>query len=288
MKPRILLQGSIPYAADDWHVGRFSLLAAELARWADVTARNREPDAAGDDRTLLGLRREPYDELWLLAVDGGAALTPPECDAVNGFQRAGGGVLAARDHCNMGMWLRSIDGVGAAHFFHEPSCCEPDPARCTRDDQETSTIDWPNYHSGRNGDVQALTIALPGHPLVRNPGASTGHLARFPSHPHEGAVCAPEGEARARSVLRGKSLASGREFNLVVAFERTEEWPARAIAESSFHHFADYNWDTSKGAPTFVTEPEGDAIRRNPRLLDDIRAYIRNSVEWLAPERPVQ
>jgi hypothetical protein len=284
MKPRILLQGSLPFAADDWHIGRFSLLAAELARWADVTARNREPDGAGDDRMLLGLQREQYDELWLLAVDGGTALTPAECDAVNGFQRAGGGVLAARDHCNMGMWLRSIEGVGAAHFFHEPSCCEVDPARCARDDQETSSIDWPNYHSGRNGDVQPLTIALAGHPLVRNPGASAGRVARFPSHPHEGAVCVPAGEARARSVLRGKSLSSGREFDLVVAFERTRERPGRAIAESSFHHFADYNWDTSKGAPTFVTEPEGDAIRRDPALLDDVRAYIKNSVEWLAPE----
>ena len=284
-RARILLQCSIPFTADDWHIGRFSFLAAELARWAEVTARNREPEGAGGDPTILGLSREDYDQLWILAVEGGAALTPAECDAVNRFQRAGGGVLAARDHCNMGLWLRSIQGAGSAHFFHEPSCCEPDPTRRARDDQETAEIDWPNYHSGKNGDVQALTIVEPLHPLVRNPNAATGRVGWFPSHPHEGAVRVPADEARARSVLRGKSLATGREFDLVVAFERTRERPWRAIAESSFHHFADYNWDTSKGAPSFVTEPQGDAIRRDPGLLDDIRAYITNCVEWLSPQQ---
>jgi hypothetical protein len=287
-RSRVLLQCSIPFAANDWHVGRFSLLAAELARWAHVTARNREPDRAGDDTTIRGLSREQYDQLWLLAVDGGTALSPAECDAINGFQRAGGGVLTARDHCNMGLWLRSIQGVGSAHFFHEPSCCEPDPTRCARDDQETTEVDWPNYHSGKNGDVQPLAIVEPVHPLVRNPNASTGRVERFPSHPHEGAVCVPADEIRARSVLRGKSVVTGREFDLVVAFERTRERPWRAVAQSSFHHFADYNWDTSKGAPTFVTEPEGDAIRRHPELLDDIRAYVKNCVEWLSPQGGVQ
>ena len=94
----------------------------------------------------------------------------------------------------------------------------------------------------------------------------------------------PATDPRARSVARGRSLATGREFDLVVAFERTPEEPWRAIAESSFHHFADYNWDTSKGAPSFVTEPEGDAIRRSPHLLDDVRSYVGNCVEWLAPD----
>ena len=57
----------------------------------------------------------------------------------------------------------------------------------------------------------------------------------------------------------------------------------RAIAESSFHHFVDYNWDISKGAPSFVTEHPGHAIEKNPELLDDVRAYVKNCVEWLAP-----
>jgi hypothetical protein len=90
---------------------------------------------------ILGLSRTQYDEVWVLAVDGGTALTPAECEAVNGFQRSGGGVLTARDHCNMGLWLRSIKGAGSAHFFNDPSCCEPDSARRVRDDRETASID---------------------------------------------------------------------------------------------------------------------------------------------------
>jgi hypothetical protein len=96
---------------------------------------------------------------------------------------------------------------------------------------------------------------------MRNHRAANGRIGWFPSHPHEGAVCVPATDPRARSVARGRSLATGREFDLVVAFERTPEEPWRAIAESSFHHLADYNWDTSNGAPRRVENPRDD-----PRL----------------------
>ena len=72
---RILLQTTIPYAPDDWHVGRFSLLRAELvAAGHDVTARNREPDAAGNDPVLSGLATSAFDQLWLMGVDTGDGL----------------------------------------------------------------------------------------------------------------------------------------------------------------------------------------------------------------------
>jgi len=282
-KPRLLLQCSIPFIADDWHVGRFSLLAAELGRWADVTARDLDRRSGRDDETLRGLDRSRFDEVWLLGVDGGEGLTPVECAAVNRFAAAGGGLLTARDHADMGLWLRSLAGVGQAHFFHDAGSCEPDPSRRVRDDRDTAAVDWPNYHSGGNGDTQAVEAVEPLHPLMRSPAAAGGRITRFPAHPHEGCVGVPAREPRARLVARGRSTASGRDFNLVVAFDRSEDAPGRAIAESSFHHFADYNWDTSTGAPSFVVEPASDATRRDPRLLDDVRQYVRNCVEWLAP-----
>jgi hypothetical protein len=284
--PRVLLQCSIPYAADDWHVGRFSLLAEELGRWARVTAGNREPDGpdgTGSDPVLAGLDRSRFDAVWLMGVDGGTALTAPEIAAINRFQREGGGLLTARDHFNMGLWLRGIEGAGSAHFFHEASCAELDESRRARDDRETLTIDFPNYHSGRNGDVQPVAIPGAAHPLMRNPGSASGRIEVFPSHPHEGAVGVPAGEPRARAVATGRSTVTGRDFALVVAFDRTATTPGRAIAESSFHHFVDYNWDIARGAPSFVTEAPGDAIRRRPELLDDVRAYVKNCVTWLAP-----
>ena len=283
-RPRILLQTSIATAADDWHVGRFALLAAELRRWAEVVARDRTPGRpGGDDPTIAGLDRRDFDEVWILGVDGGTGLSEAECAALNRFQRSGGGLLTARDHANMGKWLRALDGVGAANFFHEPDCWELDPSRRCPDDTETPEISFPNYHSGRNGDVQLVTAVLPLHPLLRNPDAANGRIARFPAHPHEGAVVAPAGDARACSVARGKSLASGRHFDLVIAFERSAAIAGRAVAHSSFHHFADYNWDPGRGAPSFVVEPAGDAVVRDPRLLEDIRVYVKNCVDWLAP-----
>ena len=280
---RLLLQCTISYAPDDWHVGRFSLLRDEIAKVADVVARNREPDRKGDDPVLANLSREAFDEVWLIGVDGGTALSARDIAGINAFQREGGGLLTARDHQNMGMWLRQLDGVGQAHFFHGEGCCEPDPGRLCPDDHDTPSISWPNYHSGRNGDVQAIVAVEPLHPLLRDDALPGGRVARFPSHPHEGAVGAPANEARARVVARGKSRSTGREFDLVVAFERTAAAPARAIAESSFHHFADYNWDIARGSPSFVTETPGDQIRREPTLLDDVRTYVRNAVAWLAP-----
>jgi hypothetical protein len=110
--------------------------------------------------------------------------------------------------------------------------------------------------------------------------ANGRRVERFPAHPHEGAVGVPPGEGRARTVARGRSMATGRSFDLVVAFERTPV-TGRAIAESSFHHLADYNWDPGRGAPSFVTEPEGEGMR-DPRARGHPR-YVANAARWLSP-----
>ena len=126
----------------------------------------------------------------------------------------------------------------------------------------------------------------PTHELLFEP-TSSGLIELFPAHPHEGAVGVPRGDQSARIVARGTSLTTGHHFNLVVAFERSRDPHGnplgRGIAESSFHHFADYNWDTGRGAPSFVTEPEGQGMKTEPRALSDIKQYVRNLAFWLAP-----
>jgi len=276
---KILLQCSIPYAEDDWHVGRFGLLAEELRKAAEVVTRNREPDGRGDDPVLSGLSRAQFDQVWLVGVDSGSALSTRDIAGVNRFQREGGGLLTARDHGDMGMWLRQVEGVGQAHYFHAPDYSEPDADRRRPDDFEAQAVSWPNYRSGRNGDYQRIWAEEPLHPLMRRPGG--GRIELFPAHPHEGAVRVPAGEPRAREVARGRSVVTGRDFDLIVAFERAPGFPGRSIAESSFHHFADYNWDIARGAPSFVTETPGDGIRKEPQRLEDVRAYVGNVVAWL-------
>src|SRR5262249_52382296 len=158
-------------------------------------------------------------------------------------------------HQDVGVSVSNIDRIGDAHFFHSINR-EPDASRHAPDDAVTKSISWPNYHSGRNGDLQSILIVEPLHDLLRNPTSASGVIECFPAHPHEGAVGVPAGERNARAIAMGCSLATGRRFNLAVAFDRdSDEYGnhhGRAVAESSFHHFADYNWDVASGCPSFV------------------------------------
>lgn len=295
MPIRILLQTTIPATDDDWNIDRFSLLRAHLSSLVDdtgtplceVTSRNRAQTEAGDDPVLSRLDQEDVDELWLFAVDPGDGLSVRDCEGITRFRRRGGGIMATRDHQDLGSSICTIGGIGAAHFFHSRNL-DPDESRRAADDQDTPAISWPNYHSGKNGDYQPVTVVAPAHELLRNSDSPSGLIEFFPAHPHEGAVGVPQGEANARVIATAVSEMSGRPFNLAVAFERAQDKYGnnlgRGIAESSFHHFVDYNWDVDSGCPSFLLEAPGDGIKREPQKLNDIKTYVRNLAVWLAPE----
>jgi hypothetical protein len=278
---RILLQSTIAEHPDDWHIGRFSLLAEELrSAGHDVVARNRSVDYDGDP-VLRGLDHLGFDQLWLMAVDVGDGLTPDECSAISRFRQRGGGVLTARDHQRLGSCLLRLGTLGAVNRFHDPSI---DPEEM-RDDRGTPEISWPNFHSGANGDYQPVIVVEPVHELLRTDKNASGRIEWFPAHPHEGMVSA---DAPGASVLaRGRSLATGRYFNLAVAIDgevaADGDPVGRAVAESTFHHFADYNWDIDCGAPSFVSEEPGSAIAADPTRLAVFKDYVRNVAQWLTP-----
>jgi hypothetical protein len=277
---KILLQTTIPYTEDDWHIGRFSLLRDHLAREHDVVARDRENGPDGLDPLLDQIDKSDFDQVWLFAVDTGNGLQREECRALSAFRRRGGGLMVTRDHQDLGSSVCDLAGVGAAHHFHTKNV-DPEIAQEGRDDVATTAIDWPNFHSGSNGDVQEIEIVDPVHPLLRRPDGS--RLRYFPAHPHEGAVSPPPGDQTARAIARGSSTVTGRKFNLSVAFNSTDAM-GNALAESTFHHFVDYNWDTRMGCPSFLSEPPSNRIRRDPSLLDDIKIFCSNLARWL-PER---
>jgi hypothetical protein len=278
---RILLQTTIAAHPDDWDVSRFSLLATELrAAGHEVLARNR-CDRAGDDPVLVHLNDLDFDQLWLLAVDVGEGLTAAEADAVIRFRHGGGGVLTARDHQQLGSCLLRLGSLGRVNRFHDESI---DP-ETMRDDRSTPEISWPNFHSGANGDYQPVLAAEPAHELLRTTQTASGHIEWFPSHPHEGLVT-PE-RPHAAVVAQGRSRVTGRRFNLAVALDG-ESAPdgrpmGRAVAESTFHHFSDYNWDLGSGAPSFVSEPPGTEIAADPSRLAVFKDYVRNLATWLQP-----
>lgn len=95
----------------------------------------------------------------------------------------------------------------------------------------TTEILWPNYHSGAHGDYQEIRAVGVPHPVLAGP------VRYLPAHPHEGGVGAPPGDPGACVIATGRSKVTDCTFNIAVAFEPSA-LGARAIAESTFHHFA--------------------------------------------------
>ncbi len=161
MTTRILLQTTIVPSRNDWSIARFELLANFLR---EQSGRRRQPAVRRDrarsgttrpDRSgvLSTLHRGDFDQMWLFAVDTGGGLRPEECEAISEFRRNGGGLLVTRDHMDLGSSVCDLDGVGAAHHFHTKNL--DDALLLERDDRHTINIDWPNFHSGANGDYRA-------------------------------------------------------------------------------------------------------------------------------------
>ncbi|AFZ36725.1 hypothetical protein Sta7437_3218 [Stanieria cyanosphaera PCC 7437] len=294
IKPlKILLQTTILPTKDDWSIARFSLLKDYLASLTDengnllceVTSRDREINAQGNEPILSSLGDSNFDQLWLFALDVGDGLTDTDCQGILAFHQSGRGIFTTRDHQDMGICMCGLDLIGKLHYFQSQQP-DPDESRRCRDDIHTTSISWPNYHSGSNGDYQIVNSVEPLHVLLKNPNSPTGKIEFFPAHPHEGAIGVPQGITNARIIATGISKISSRPFNLVVATESTQDDNGnlfgRVVAQSTFHHFVDYNWDISKGCPSFVAESAGDGMKTEPRALEDIKTYVKNLVLWLS------
>ena len=284
MTTRILLQTTIATTEDDWHIGRFSLLARHLENCTDaaesrhdVAARDRI-EADGDDVDLIAAARGEFDQIWLFGVDVVNALSKGDLANLAAFRDGGGGLFLTRDHQDLGACISHIAGIGPTQYFQTANP-EPDEARHCCDDLDTPEITWPNYHSGSNGDLQAVTMVGPLHPLMQR--ASGEAIERLPCHPHEGTVGVPPGmEKVARVVATGVSQTTQLPFNLCVAVD--EPGKGRAVSDSSFHHLCDFNWDPRLGCPSFVTEKPGSTVVDDPHALDDVHAYVGNIARWIA------
>jgi hypothetical protein len=149
---------------------------------------------------LSRLDSTDFDELWLFAVDAGDGLTVADCQGITRFRQRGGGILATRDHQDLGSSLCTLGGVGRAHFFHSKHQ-DPDESRRERDDQDTKNISWPNYHSGSNGDYQRVTAVEPAHELLRGTRSASAADRVLPRAPARGR----RRRARRRETARASS-----------------------------------------------------------------------------------
>jgi hypothetical protein len=301
---RILLQTTLSAGTtDDWTIGNFSLLEAYLASLVDldgkplydVIGRDRQPDRMGNDPVLSNLSRSQFDQIWLFALDIGDGLSKTDAEGINRFHAQGGGVMATRDHQDMGICMTALPQIGRFHYFHSHQP-DPDSDRCLNDDCETTTISYPNYHSGANGDYQIISPTEPIHQLLKYSDSAKTNFTNsglpkeesyklikyFPSHPHEGGIGVPENERNARVIATGISKITGRSFNLAIAAERVGNY-GRLVAQSTFHHFVDFNWQPNKGCPSFVIERSGNGMAMEPQALADIHSYVANIALWLCP-----
>ena len=286
---RILFKTTIPRAEDDWHVGRFSLLAQQLESLRDdrgdqtfsVTARDRTTDADGDDPDLVNLPDSHFDELWLFAVDVGAGLTTADADGIRRFTARGGGLLFTRDHHDLGACLLKLGEIGHAHFFNSVNR-EPDLSRHRVDDTYASTISFPNYHSGRNGDLQVIEPAGPVHALLRCRGSDS--ITRFPAHPHEGVVGVPVGDADVRASHRQgpqPCVRPGFQFDRGVR-PGPHGWRRTGGCALILPPLRRLQLESTVGLSEFCDQPEGDQVMVDANALDDIHAYVGNLARWLA------
>ena len=217
---RILLQTTIPYAEDDWHIGRFSLLRDQLASLKDeaghplcsVTTRDRESDAAGNDRVLSKLDLSDFDELWLFAIVTGAGLTEADCQGITRFAARRRHHGHTRDHRPRISWH---SGASRAHFFIRAILSRTPPRRCRRSvydfDSGPTTIRAPTATIKRYRPL--LDDDLP-HERCANPYRR--RRDQVPGSPPRGSSRRPEDEEHPRHCY-GQSKVTGRPFNLVVA-----------------------------------------------------------------------
>lgn len=281
--PTILLQTTIEDDQHDGNMARFSLLRDCLAQLRNkagrpafqVTLRHRVQRDAYDP-VLTNLCESGIDQLWLLAMDDGDGLTDEDCAGINRFRQGGGSLMLTRGHKDIGSSLCKLQDVGAAHHFHSRNP-ERDATRRCSDNRRSNDDEWPSYHSGVAGDFQRVRSVGSIHPVMRDRHSATGVIQYLPAHPHEGAVSAPPRDSTARVTMEGVSSTSGRRFNMAVAFERSARG-GRAIAQSSFQHFADGNWN-----PATRFNPTGSAAipDRCCEALRSARQYVRNIAFWL-------
>lgn len=281
---RILLKTTIPTVEDDWHIGRFTILRDHLTDCGHTVFCQDRRTAGEGDIDLANLLDNQIDQVWLFAVDTVGALSDQDAEAIHAFRAKGGGLLLTRDHEDMGASLLKLGGVGRAHHFNSANC-EPDPARRVRDDQATSYISWPNYHSGANGDYQVIETPAIEHPLVSRPDGWP--IEFLPAHPHEGVVSVPPDHAGAATeIIRGRSKITGNQFGIAVAFSGEAlaggSPLGRAVAQSTFHHFVDPNLDPDEPLPSFCAEKPGTSMNDNPAALRDSLRYIENLAGWLS------
>lgn len=289
---RVLIQLTIPKKTGFWETASFSMVTDHLKSIMDrkspvfeVTLREKESE---EDPVLLSIDSSSYDQLWLVALDNGDGLSEKEAESIRRFYEIEGkGLLTFRGPQDVGLSLTKLGDVGKVNFFHSKNQ-DPDASRRKNDNKDCSEILWPNYSSGKHGDVQEIIPVGPVHSLLKINGEPHKRLKWFPASPNEGGVGVPDDVKKARAFIAGRSVSTNKTFPLVVALDGDDAEGAkrkgRAVCHSSFHHIANPNWDAEKQMPTLVKEQKSDGLIREPEAIAHFKQYVSNVAFWLIPK----
>ncbi|MFM7675378.1 MAG: hypothetical protein ACKO5F_07290 [Synechococcus sp.] len=279
---RALLQTTIAHDANDWHVGRFSLLAAAIEAAGSgldaaftLTAQDYPSDREERDRLHQQLGEGHFGQVWLMAPDLDNGPEAAFFEALEAAVGAGTDLVIARDHTDLGASLLSLGGclasVGQTQTFQRSWPGLPEDNEYTN--PSCPGIQTPCVLTGQNGAVQ-ICRKRSEHPLLDFDTLIPSHVL-LPAHPHEGVIL-PNGTSQ-QVLLSSHSISSGREQNSAILDEA--EGRGFILHHSTFHHFADFNLDVRCGAPDFVLDPPAPQVNQSPQLLSDLHAYITRIVQ---------
>ena len=281
--PQALLLSTIATDSNDWHIGRFSLLADMIRRAGQELDPSFSlnisdyPTSDSERQTLQAdLAAGRYSQVWLIAPDMDNGPDPGFFRALETAVKAGTDLVIARDHTDLGCCLLELKDclgdVGQTQTFQRTWTDLPRDREYA--DAACAAIVTPCVVTGQNGGVQICRQRAE-HPLLNFASMIPGHLV-IPAHPHEGVI---RKVAASQTVLLSSfSITSGREQTTAIVDEA--DGRGMVIHHSTFHHFADYNLDVAAGAPDFVLDPPSKQIADSPALLNDIQAYVRSVVHY--------
>ncbi len=281
--PQALLLSTIATDANDWHIGRFSLLGTMLRTAGEEMDPSFNltisdyPTSDADRKALQDdLSSGRYGQIWLIAPDLDNGPDAGFFRALEAAVKGGTDLVIARDHTDLGCCLLELkdclDDVGQTQTFQRTWTDLPKDREYA--DPACAAIVTPCVVTGQNGGVQICRQRAE-HPLLNFASMIPGHLV-IPAHPHEGVI---RKVAASQTVLLSSfSITSGREQTTAIVDEA--DGRGMVLHHSTFHHFADYNLDVAKGAPDFVLDPPSTQTAESPALLNDIKAYVRSVVRY--------
>lgn len=264
---------------------------------------------------------EKFDEIWFFGEREEPSLTKEERCLLDTFMAAPdphdndnkgvlGGVLVTGDHANIGKGLAGeITRAGEMRRYPAPggsvkeanNTLEEGPDENKTFDPHDQSDDRPQkirYIPFPVGSPLGFKRRVSPHPLLCGPD---GPIDVLPDHQHEGEAVAPtikKGDRKwptnedeyqelpyviARGIIKDPASAGhGQEIGLVSAYNGHNVDVGRIIADSSWHHWFDFNLTGTFPKPPYAgfdATPDGQAS------LKKIEAYFLNCAVWLAPPR---